>query len=129
MVLEDKTLNNIVNFTSSYLLNSVLRGEELLNEFSLYCFNKDRKTIMMYVGMTMVAGKNEPISNELTASRKFLANKLLNFLKEKNIEHNMLTELNILLDDEIKSIIQIINKYKISRVRASKIFELYKSLL
>ena len=33
MVLEDKTLNNIVNFTSSYLLNSVLRGEELLNEF------------------------------------------------------------------------------------------------
>ena len=84
---------------------------------------------MMYVGMTMVAGKNEPISNELTASRKFLANKLLNFLKEKNIEHNMLTELNILLDDEIKAIIQIINKYKIGRARASKIFELYKSLL
>lgn len=129
MVLEDKTLNNIVNFTSSYLLNSVLRGEELLNEFSLYCFNKDRKTIMMYVGMTMVAGKNEPISNELTASRKFLANKLLNFLKEKNIEHNLHVELNVLLDDDVKSITQIVSKYKISRARASKIFELYKSLL
>lgn len=129
MVLEDKTLNNIVNFTSSYLLNTVLRDEELLNEFSLYCFNKDRKTIMMYVGMTMVAGKNEPISNELTASRKFLANKLLNFLKEKNIEHNIHVELNVLLDDDVKSITQIVSKYEISRARASKIFELYKSLL
>lgn len=129
MVLEDKTLNNIVNFTSSYLLNSVLRDEELLNEFSLYCYNKDRKTIMMYVGMTMIAGKNEPISHELTASRKFLANKLLNFLKEKNIEHNTHIELNVLLDDDVKSITQIIGKYKISRARANKIFELYKSLL
>ena len=129
MVLEDKTLNNIVNFTSSYLLNSVLKTEELLNDFSLYCFNKDRKTIMMCVGMTMVAGKNDPISYEINATREFLASKLSNFLKDKNIEHDISTELSILLDNEVETITQIIQKYTISRKRASKIFELYKSLL
>jgi hypothetical protein len=129
MVLEDKTLNNIVNFTSSYLLNSVLKTEELLNDFSLYCFNKDRKTIMMCVGMTMVAGKNDPISYEINATREFLASKLFDFLKDKNIEHDISTELSILLDNEVETITQIIQKYTISRKRASKIFELYKSLL
>ena len=129
MVLEDKTLNNIVNFTSSYLLNSVLKTEELLNDFSLYCFNKDRKTIMMCVGMTMVAGKNDPISYEIIATREFLASKLSDFLKDKNIEHDISTELSILLDNEVETITQIIQKYTISRKRASKIFELYKSLL
>ena len=129
MVLEDKTLNNIVNFTSSYLLNSVLKTEELLNDFSLYCFNKDRKTIMMCVGMTMVAGKNDPISCEINATREFLASKLSDFLKDKNIEHDISTELSILLDNEVETITQIIQKYTISRKCASKIFELYKSLL
>ena len=60
MILNDKTLNNVVNFMSSYLVFQILNNEELQNEFSLFIFNKDRKEIMKDIGQTMIAGKNEP---------------------------------------------------------------------
>lgn len=129
MVLENKTFNNLVNFVSSYLLNTTLQSEELINEFALFSFNMDKQTIMMLVGATMIAGKNDPISNEIIITRKDLSNKLREFLDYKKLDHNIDIDLDILLDDDVKSISQIQRKYSIGFVRASKIYNLYKSLM
>jgi hypothetical protein len=129
MIFEDKTLNNIVNFSSSYLLNSTLKSEELVNEFSVFAYKMSRNELMMNIGETLAVVKGTPISNELIVTRLFLANKFEEFLNLKQIEHNVALEISILKNDEIKSISQIQREYTIGFNRACKIFDLYKSLM
>lgn len=128
MILNDKTLNNVVNFMSSYLVFQILNNEELQNEFSLFIFNKDRKEVMQDIGQTMIAGKNEAIDENFIFTRQYLVSKLIEFINLKNIKHEFNQELEILLDESVTSISYIQSKYFISFNRASKIYSLHRNL-
>ena len=128
MIFDDKTLNNIVNFCSSYLVFQILTNEELQNEFYIFIFHEDRKEVMQDIDQTMMAGKNSHIDTEFIYTRKYLASKLKEFVEKKHIDNHFSNEIEILQADTIESLKQIQKIYKLSLNRAQKIYYLYKSL-
>ena len=130
MIFNDITLNNIVNFNSSYLLIESLKNEELIDEFSLFAFKKSRKELMLDIGATMVAPKDAIADESINFPRKVMVETFENFLDFKGInKNNILVELEILKSENVKSSAELQRKYKINQKRASKIFKLFNCLM
>ena len=129
MIFTDQTLNNIVNFSFSYLVMNTLKSEELVNEFSIFAFNQDRKEVMSNVAQTICAPKGVETSKELIVARNFLVDKFVEFLNYKEIQHNIKEEISVLKEEKKPSISYVVRTYSISYKRAQKIVELYNSLI
>jgi hypothetical protein len=108
---------------------NTLKSEELVNEFSIFAFNQDRKEVMSNVAQTICAPKGVETSKELIVTRNFLVDKFVEFINFKEIQHNIAEEISVLKEENKPSISYVVKTYSISYKRAQKIVELYNSLI